>query len=207
VDLLEVVPDGATVAWEGVPVAVARALLRRRRLTLVTTSPGISGDLLVGAGCVDRLVTSSVAGPQILAALRAGLALEEHTATGMAAAYDAGAAGLPCGLLRGYLGSDLATVTRVATVRCPFTGEELAAVPALTPDVAIVHAPRADRIPPDRLPPLYAARRAVVVVDSPEGEAPWFASVFHVERESDDDWGALLADRVRFRAWLAEARA
>jgi glutaconate CoA-transferase, subunit A len=200
------VPDRSTVAWEGVPVAVARALLRRRGLTLVSTSPGVSGDLLVGAGCVDRLVTSSVAGPRIQAALRAGLELEEHTATGMAAAYDAGAAGLPCGLLRGYRGSDLAAVTRVATVRCPFTGEELAAVPALTPDVAIVHAPRADRIPPDRLPPLYAARRALVVVDTDGPGAPWFAEV--VRDEPDEvDWAGLVADRARFAAWLAEVRA
>ncbi|MCF7551979.1 CoA-transferase [Pseudonocardia sp. WMMC193] len=200
------VPDGSTVAWEGVPVAVARALLRRRGLTLVSTAPGVSGDLLVGAGCVDRLVTSAVAGPRIQAALRSGLALEEHTATGMAAAYDAGAAGLPCGLLRGYTGTDLAAVTRVATVRCPFTGEQLAAVPALTPDVAIVHAPRADRISPDRLPPLYAARRALVVVDEDGGEAPWFAEVVRAEPD-EDGWAELLADRTRFTAWLAQARA
>lgn len=203
------VPDGSTVAWEGVPVAVARALLRRRGLTLVSTSPGVSGNLLVGAGCVDRLVTSSVEGPQIHAALRSGLALEEHSATGMATAYDAGAAGLPCGLLRGYVGTDLTAVTRVATVRCPFTGEELAAVPALTPDVAIVHAPSADRIPPDRLPPLYAARRALVVVDDVADDgpgAPWFAQVVRVEPD-DDDWAGLLGDRARFAAWLAEVRA
>ena len=73
------------------------------------------------------------------------LELDEHSHAGMAAAYCAGAAGLPFGVLRGYLGTDLpAHNRRIATVRCPFTGEELAAVPALRPDVTILHAQRAD---------------------------------------------------------------
>jgi glutaconate CoA-transferase, subunit A len=63
----------------------------------------------------------------------------------MAAAYAAGAANLPFGVLRGYRETDLAARTRVARVRCPFTGEELAAVPAHRPDVGIVHAQQADR--------------------------------------------------------------
>ena len=63
----------------------------------------------------------------------------------MAAAYAAGAADLPFGMLRGYGGTDLAPQTRVTTIVCPFTGEELAAVPALRPDVGIVHAQQADR--------------------------------------------------------------
>jgi glutaconate CoA-transferase subunit A len=75
----------------------------------------------------------------------APLELEEHSHAGMAAAYAAGAANLPFGVLRGYRGGDLPALTRVATVTCPFTGEELAAVPAQRPDVAIVHAQRADR--------------------------------------------------------------
>ena len=63
----------------------------------------------------------------------------------MAAAYAAGAANLPFGVLRGYAGTDLVARTRVATITCPFTGEELAAVPALRPDVGIIHAQQADR--------------------------------------------------------------
>ena len=62
----------------------------------------------------------------------------------MAAAYAAGAANLPFAVLRGYRGTDLAARTRVAAIECPFTGEELAAVPALRPDVGIVHAQQAD---------------------------------------------------------------
>ena len=74
----------------------------------------------------------------------APLELEEHSHAGMAAAWAAGAAGLPFAVLRGYRGTDLASRTRVAPIVCPFTGEELSAVPALRPDVGIVHAQQAD---------------------------------------------------------------
>jgi glutaconate CoA-transferase subunit A len=73
------------------------------------------------------------------------LELEEHSHAGMAAAYAAGAANLPFAVLRGYDGGDLPSRTRVARIECPFTGEELAAVPSHRPDVGIVHAQRADR--------------------------------------------------------------
>jgi glutaconate CoA-transferase, subunit A len=62
----------------------------------------------------------------------------------MAAAYAAGASGLPFGVLRGYAGTDLAEHTSISWIDCPFTGERLAAVRALRPDVGIVHAQRAD---------------------------------------------------------------
>jgi len=74
------------------------------------------------------------------------LALEEHSHAGMAARYAAGAANLPFGVLRAYAGTDLPARTgSIATVACPFTGERLAAVSTLRPDVGIVHAQRADR--------------------------------------------------------------
>jgi glutaconate CoA-transferase subunit A len=64
----------------------------------------------------------------------------------MAHAYAAGAAGMPAAFFRGYRGSDLAKVNpNIRFVPCPFTGESLAAVPALRPDVGIVHAQKADR--------------------------------------------------------------
>ena len=82
---------------------------------------------------------SSIAG-------RVPLELDEHSHAGMAAAYCAGAARLPFGVLRGYLGTDLPAVNpRIRSVDCPFTGERLAAVPAINPDVTILHAQRADR--------------------------------------------------------------
>jgi glutaconate CoA-transferase subunit A len=106
-------------------------------------------------GCARKLVFSWGGNPGVgsLHRLRdavehgwpAPLELEEHSHAGMAAAYAAGAANLPFGVLRGYFGTDLARHARVAAVTCPFTGEELAAVPAHRPDVGIVHAQQADR--------------------------------------------------------------
>ena len=74
------------------------------------------------------------------------LAIEEHSHAAMANAYEAGAAGLPCAIFRGYIGGDLPKVNpNIKLVTCPFTGEELAAVPAIRPDVAMIHAQRADK--------------------------------------------------------------
>jgi len=118
-------------------------------------TPDIVYDQLIGMGCARKLVFSWGGNPGVgsLHRLRDAvehgwprpLELEEHSHAGMAAAYAAGAARLPFGVLRGYRGGDLPAHTRVATVTCPFTGEELAAVPAHRPDVGIVHAQRADR--------------------------------------------------------------
>jgi len=157
----ELVHDGATVALEGVdqlvPYAAAHEIvrLRRRRLTLVRTASDQLTDQLVGAGCVDTLVFSHIAGPdgrppaRFLDALGhdwpAALRIEEHTHPAMAARYAAGAARVPFAVLRDT-GTDLPQHTpTVATVRCPFTGSAVTAVAALVPDVTVVHAQRADR--------------------------------------------------------------
>ncbi len=64
----------------------------------------------------------------------------------MAVAYRAGAARLPFGMLRGYIGTDLPSKNpRIRHVTCPYTGEQIATVPAVNPDVTILHAQRADR--------------------------------------------------------------
>ena len=157
----ELVRDGDTVALEGfthlIPHAAGHELIRQRRrgLTLVRMTPDVVYDQLIGMGCARKLVFSWGGNPGVgsLHRLRDAvehgwpepLELEEHSHAGMAAAYAAGAAHLPFGVLRGYRGGDLPGRTRVATVTCPFTGEELAAVPAHRPDVGIVHAQRADR--------------------------------------------------------------
>ena len=157
----ELVQDGDTVALEGfthlIPHAAGHELIRqeRRDLTLVRMTPDVVYDQLIGMGAARKLVFSWGGNPGVgsLHRLRdaiehgwpAPLALEEHSHAGMAAAYAAGAANLPFGVLRGYAGNDLVARTRVATITCPFTGEELAAVPAHRPDVGIVHAQRADR--------------------------------------------------------------
>src|SRR5438309_1828714 len=71
------------------------------------------------------------------------LELEEHSHAAMANAYAAGAAGLPCAIFRGYQGSDLVEVNpHIRFISCPFTGERLAAVPAIRPDLTIIHALR-----------------------------------------------------------------
>src|SRR5438105_8941744 len=159
--LAELVHDGDVVALEGfthlIPHAAGHELIRqgRRELTLVRMTPDVVYDQLIGAGCAARLVFSWGGNPGVgsLHRLRDAvehgwprpLELEEHSHAGMAAAWAAGAARLPFGVLRGYWGTDLAERTRVRRITCPFTSEELAAVPAHRPDVGIVHAQQADR--------------------------------------------------------------
>ena len=157
----ELVRDGDTVALEGfthlIPHAAGHEVIRqgRRDLTLIRMTPDVVYDQLIGMGCARKLVFSWGGNPGVgsLHRLRDAvehgwprrLELEEHSHAGMAAAYAAGAANLPFGTLRGYLGGDLPARTRVASVVCPFTGERLAAVPAHRPDVAVIHAQRCDR--------------------------------------------------------------
>jgi glutaconate CoA-transferase subunit A len=157
----ELVHDGDVVALEGfthlIPHAAGHELIRQRRreLALVRMTPDVIYDQLIGMGRARKLVFSWGGNPGVGSlhrfrdAVEHGwpqpLELEEHSHAGMAAAYAAGAANLPFGLLRGYADSDLAVRTTVRTVECPFTGEELAAVPAHRPDVGVVHAQQADR--------------------------------------------------------------
>lgn len=156
------VPDGASVALEGfthlIPFAAGHELIRqgRRDLHLIRMTPDLIYDQLIGMGAARRLTFSWGGNPGVgsLHRLRDAvekdwprpLEIDEHSHAGMAAAYRAGAARLPFGVLRGYIGTDLpAHNPRIRTVRCPYTGEELATVPALNPDVTILHAQRADR--------------------------------------------------------------
>ena len=158
----EFVHDGATIALEGfthlIPFAAGHEIIRqgRRNLTVIRMTPDLIYDQLIGAGCVAKLVFSWGGNPGVgsLHRLRDSvendwprpLELEEHAHAGMAAAYAAGAANLPFGLLRGYVGSDLPKFNaRIKFISCPFTGERLAAVPAIRPDVTIIHAQKADR--------------------------------------------------------------
>ncbi len=157
----ELVHDGDTVALEGfthlIPNAAGHELIRQglRDLTLVRMTPDVIYDQLIGMGAARKLVFSWGGNPGVGSLHRfrdavehswpSPLELEEHSHAGMAAAYAAGAANLPFGVLRGYDRNDLVSRTRVAKIACPFTGEELAAVPALRPDVGIIHAQQADR--------------------------------------------------------------
>ena len=156
------VEDGDTVALEGfthlIPMAAGCELIRQglRDLTLVRMTPDLVYDQLIGAGCAAKLVFSWGGNPGVGSLHRfrdavehgwpRSLELEEHSHAGMANRYVAGASGLPFAVLRGYAGTDLPHHTgTIRPVTCPFTGEELAAVPALRPDVGIIHAQRADR--------------------------------------------------------------
>ena len=156
------VRDGQTLALEGfthlIPNAAAHEIIRqgRRHLTLVRMTPDVTYDQLLGAGCADKLIFSWGGNPGVGSLHRFRdaverdyphpLEIEEHSHAGMAARYVAGASGLPFGMLRGYVGTDLLKYTpNISIGTCPFTGEELAAVPALTPDVGIIHAQQADR--------------------------------------------------------------
>jgi glutaconate CoA-transferase subunit A len=154
--------DGATVALEGfthlIPFAAGHEIIRqgRRHLTLIRMTPDLIYDQMIGMGCADRLIFSWAGNPGVGSLHRFrdavengwpnALVYEEHSHAAMACAYDAGAADLPFAVLRGYSGTDLPRVNpNIRSVQCPYSGEVLSTVPSLRPDVAIIHAQRADR--------------------------------------------------------------
>ena len=156
------VSNGDTVALEGfthlIPTAAAHEIIRQSKkdLTLVRMTPDLVYDLLIGAGCAKKLVFSWGGNPGVgsLHRLRDAvekqwpqpLEIEEHSHADLANAYVAGASGLPFAVLRAYLGSDLPKVNpMIKFIECPFTGEQLAAVPSVRPDVTVIHAQKADR--------------------------------------------------------------
>jgi glutaconate CoA-transferase subunit A len=158
----EHVHDGETLALEGfthlIPHAAGHEIIRqgRRNLHLIRMTPDMVYDQLIGMACVTKLTFSWGGNPGVGSLQRFrdavengwphALEIEEHSHAGMATRYAAGASGLPFGVLRGYIGTDLPKHTdTIKTIECPFTGETLAAVPALNPDVGIIHAQRADR--------------------------------------------------------------
>jgi glutaconate CoA-transferase subunit A len=156
------VHDGDVVALEGfthlIPHAAAHEIIRqgRKRLTLVRMTPDLIYDQMIGMGLAEKAVFSWGGNPGVGSlhrfrdAVENGwpqpLAIEEHSHAAMANAYEAGAANLPLAVFRGYIGVDLPKVNKnIKEITCPFTGETLAAVPAHRPDVAVIHALRADR--------------------------------------------------------------
>jgi glutaconate CoA-transferase subunit A len=156
------VHDGDSVALEGfthlIPFAAGHELIRQRLtdLHLIRMTPDLVYDQLIGVGAARALTFSWGGNPGVGSAHRLREAIEsgwpralvinEHSHAGMGVAYSAGAARLPFGMLRGYLGTDLPAVNpAIRHVTCPYTGEVLATVPALNPDVTILHAQKADR--------------------------------------------------------------
>jgi glutaconate CoA-transferase subunit A len=183
------VGDGDSVALEGfthlIPFAAGHEVLRqgRRELELIRMTPDILYDQMIGVGAARKLVFSYGGNPGVGSLHRFrdaiehnwphAIALEEHSHAGMANRYVAGASRLPFAVMRGYAGTDLPAHTRVKPITCPFTGERLTAVPALSPDVTIIHAQEADRngnvqlwgIPGVQKEAVLAAERAVVTVE------------------------------------------
>jgi glutaconate CoA-transferase, subunit A len=160
--IAELVHDGDTVALEGfthlIPFEAGKEIIRqgRRDLTLVRMTPDIVYDQLIGAGCARKLIFSWGGNPGVGSLHRfrdaiqhdwpTPLEIEEHSHAGMANRYAAAASGLPFAVLRGYAGTDLVKHTdTIKSITCPFTGEQLAAVPALEIDTTIIHAQQADR--------------------------------------------------------------
>ena len=148
----ELVHDGDSVALEGfthlIPFAAGHELIRM--------TPDLIYDQMIGMGCAARLIFSWGGNPGVGSLYRfrdaiqtgwpAPLAIEDHSHADMAARYQAGASGLPFAVMRGYVGSDLPKHNKkIKSIECPFTGEVLAATPALHPDVSILHAQKADR--------------------------------------------------------------
>jgi len=174
------VGDGASLALEGfthlIPFAAGHELIRqgRRNLHLVRMTPDLIYDQLIGAGSARKLTFSWGGNPGVgsLHRLRDAIengwpnkiAIEEHSHAAMANAYEAGASGLPCAVFRGYVGTDHAKVNRkIKTIICPFTGEKLAAIPANRPDVAVIHAQRADRAGNVMLEGILGVQKEVVL--------------------------------------------
>lgn len=184
------VGNGDTVAMEGfthlIPYAAGHETIRQGKtdLTLIRMTPDILYDQLIGMGLVKKMIFSWGGNPGVGSLHRfrdaidsnwpRPLEIEEHSHAAMANAYEAGAANLPFAVFRGYIGADLPKVNpRIKSVACPFTGEILAAVPALRPDVAIIHALKADRegnvllegITGVQKEAVLAAKRSIVTVE------------------------------------------
>jgi glutaconate CoA-transferase, subunit A len=183
------VRDGDTVVIEGfthlICFAAGHEIIRQRRrnLTLCRLTPDLIYDQMIAAGCARKLVFSWAGNPGVgsLHAFRRSaegkgppLELEEYSHFGMVARLSAGAARLPFWTMRNYMGTDLPRVNpMIRTVNCPYTGEVLSTVPALNPDVTIVHAQRADAQGNTQIWGLlgvqkeaaFASKRVIVVVE------------------------------------------
>ena len=187
--IASLVKDGDSVVIEGfthlICFAAGHEIIRqgRKNLTLARLTPDLVYDQLIQAGVARKLVFSWAGNPGVgsLHAFRRAveakpprLELEEYSHFGMVARFSAGSANLPFWPLRNYQHTDIPSANPlIKTVDCPFTGEKLAAVPALRPDVTIVHAQRADKSGNTQIWGLmgvqkeaaFASKRVIVVVE------------------------------------------
>jgi glutaconate CoA-transferase, subunit A len=160
-EAVRLIHDGDHVAIGGTlysrtPMALVFALLKSRRRHLTVSRPlaCYEIELFLSTGALDRIVSSwvGIGLPWGLAPIfrhyveRGEVAYDEWSHLAMGLRYKAGAMGVPFLPTLTMLGSDLATRLDLQTVTCPYTGQRLAAVPALNPDVALIHAHRADML-------------------------------------------------------------
>ncbi len=205
--------DGDQVAMEGfthlIPFAAGHEMIRQglKRLTLIRMTPDLIYDQLIGVGAAAKLIFSWGGNPGVGSLHRfrdavenawpGPLALEEHSHAAMANAYEAGAANLPFAMFRGYKGVDLPKVNpTIRSVTCPYTGEELATVPAHRPDVAIIHAQRADRAGNVMLEGIVGVQKEAVLAAK--------RSIVTVE-EMVEDFGPRSPNAVILPAWTVTA--
>ncbi len=180
--------DGDVVAIGGVgrnrvPMALVREIVRqgKKDLHIVGREKGMEFDMLIGAGCVKKVTFALVSLEEFGLAMnfrrkaQAGeIELDEHACDSVITSLRAAAMGLPFLPVRGMFGSDVYRVSKkMKEITCPFTGERLAAVKAIRPDVTIIHAHQADRYgnvriqgsPFEDILKAWAAERTIVTVE------------------------------------------
>ena len=213
---------GDSVAMEGfthlIPFAAGHEVIRQGvgDLTLIRMTPDLIYDQMIGMGLrpqAESFRGAATPGVGSLYRFRDAvehgwphpLEIEEHSHAAMANAYAAGAAGMPSAFFRGYRGAELATVnSNIRFIDCPFTGEPLACVPAHRPDVAIIHAQRADRHGNVLLEGIVGVQKEAVLARSARWSPSRRSSTSFRHQPERRDPAAL--DRHRYRRRRPEAR-
>lgn len=156
--------DGDTITFSGIsisdhPVALAHELIRqkKRNLEIAGSAAWYVNNLLIGAGCVDKIIiiadSTEIGGvaPALRRAVEKGyLTVEDYSFYAIACRFMASAIGVPFLPTKSMLGSDMLRNTwleegkKFLIMECPFSGERVVLVPALKPDVAVIHAQYAD---------------------------------------------------------------
>lgn len=179
-----------SIALEGfthlIPHAAGLEIIRQgiNDLHLIRMTPDIIYDQMIGMGCASKLTFSWGGNPGVGSLHRFRdayennypnkIEFEEHAHAAMANAYAAGASGLPCAVFKGYLGTSYPEVnSNIRFINCPFSGEKLTVIPSIRPDVAIIHAQKADKkgniwlkgILGSQKEVLMAAKKSIVTVE------------------------------------------
>ena len=213
------VKDGDTVYLAGfthlIPFSAGHEIIRQKKknLTLCRLTPDLVYDQLIAAGCARKLIFSWAGNPGVgvLQAFRrevenGRLEIEEYSHNSLVARLFAGATGLPFMPVKTLTGSDLPRYNpQIKKVACPYTGQELNAVPPLNPDVAVIHVQRADRegnahiwgIVGEQREAAFAARQVILTAEELVSEGviksdPGRTAIpgFLVQAVVEEPWGA-----------------